>query len=214
MKGILSLSGGLDSSTILSCYEDEIHLCVFANYGSKQNDRERIAARAIADHYGKDLIELDLAASFANFKSALLAHSKEEIEDGAYADKEVSNAFVPFRNGIFASYMVGLAESFGLDTIFMGMHGGDHRLYPDCRPGFVDKFNALVKEYSEGKMQVFAPFLHYTKRQIADIAAVKRLPMHLTYSCYKGNVAHCGTCPTCIERRDALGLFAFAHEEV
>lgn len=213
MKAILSLSGGLDSSTLLSHYENEVQLCVFINYGSKQNDRERIAAQAVADYYGKRLLELDLSRSFVNFKSALLAFSREEIEDGAYGDKIVSNAFVPFRNGIFASYMVGLAETYKMDTILMGVHSGDHRLYPDCRPGFVSKFDALVKEYSEGSIQVLAPFLNYTKRQIADVAILNKVPVHLTYSCYKGGVFHCGKCPTCIERADALGLFAFENEE-
>lgn len=213
MKAILSLSGGLDSSTLLSHCENEVRLCVFANYGSKQNDREYVAARAIADYYGKRLIKLDLSKSFANFKSALLAHSKEEIEDGAYGNKEVSNAFVPFRNGIFASYMVGLAETYEMDTILMGVHSGDHRLYPDCRPGFISKFDSLVKEYSGGRIQVLAPFLNYTKSQIADIAVVNRVPIQFTYSCYKGGMYHCGTCPTCIERAEALGLFAFENEE-
>lgn len=205
-KGILSLSGGLDSSTLLSEFKHEIAACVFFNYGSRQNDREIISAENIANHYSKPLYKIDVSQSFFHFKSALLKHSEEEVEKGRYSDKETCNALVPFRNGIFISYLVGLAESLGLDTIFLAVHAGDHRIYPDCTPSFIQRFDYLVNGYNPN-ISIEAPFINKSKQEIAQIALANNLPIEDTYSCYTGNMEPCGKCPTCIERIEALGLF-------
>lgn len=207
IKGILSLSGGLDSSTLLSEYKDDIHLCVFFNYGSKQNDREVRAAKAIAEHYNKELVVINVSEAFKDFNSALLKTSKENVELGRYDSKDTCNAKVPFRNGIFLSFLVGLAESRGLNTIFLGVHAGDHRIYPDCTPPFIETFRVMVNEYSDFGLRVVAPFEFFDKHKIAQLAFKNSLPVGLTYSCYLGGEEHCGKCPTCIERSEALGLF-------
>lgn len=210
-KGLLCLSGGLDSATILAVHKDSINTCVFINYGSKQNERERKASQGVAEYYGKVWCELDMSQAFKSFKSALLLGSKEDIQKGAYSNIEVSNAKVPFRNGVFISMLVGLAESLGLNKIYIGVHSGDHRLYPDCTPEFVESMNRAIGVYSAhnggGVIEVVAPFVNIPKVEIAQIAGLERLPVNLTYSCYNGGDLHCGECPTCIERREALGLF-------
>lgn len=210
-KGLLCLSGGLDSATILAAHKDSIHTCVFINYGSKQNGRERKASQGVAGYYGKVWCELDMIQAFKSFKSALLLNSKEDIQKGSYSNIEVSNAKVPFRNGIFISMLAGLAESLGLNKIYIGVHSGDHRLYPDCTPEFIESMNRAIGVYSahneSGVIEVVAPFVNISKAEIAQIAGLERLPVNLTYSCYNGGDLHCGECPTCIERREALGLF-------
>jgi len=125
---------------------------------------------------------------------------------GRYDVKETCNAKVPFRNGIFASFLIGFAESKDLDTIFLGIHAGDHRIYPDCTPEFAAAFSNLVYAYNKGIL-VETPFLNYDKKAIANIALSKGVPVDLTYSCYIGEDKPCGKCPTCIERIEALGLF-------
>ena len=210
-KGLLCLSGGLDSATILAAHRGNIHTCVFINYGSKQNARERKASQNVAEYYGKVWVELDMSQAFKSFKSALLLGSKEDIQKGAYSNIEVSNAKVPFRNGIFISMLTGLAESLGLNKIYIGVHAGDHRLYPDCTPEFIEGMNRAIGIYSEhnegGRTEVVAPFVNISKTEIAQTAYLEKLPVNLTYSCYNGGDLHCGECPTCIERRESLGLF-------
>lgn len=205
-RGVVSLSGGLDSSTLLAAYEEHIVACVFFNYGSKQNKRELISAKKIAAYYKKPLYVIDCSNMFCHFNSALLQNSNENVELGRYGTKETCNAKVPFRNGIFASFLVGFAESRDLDTIFLGIHGGDHRIYADCTPVFAAAFSNLVYAYNKD-IFVETPFLNYAKKAIANIALAKGLPVDLTYSCYIGEDKPCGKCPTCIERIDALGLF-------
>lgn len=209
MKAIISLSGGLDSTTMLAEYQDVIKQCVFFKYGSKQNEREFKAVNEIAAYYRKPLKVLDISGGFASFKSALLAHSDEEVELGAYKDKEVSNAVVPYRNGIFASFLVGLAESLNLDTVMLGVHAGDHRLYPDCAPTFIQNLNSAVRAYSNSNIEIFTPLLYYTKADIAAKAIALEAPISLTYSCYLGGDTECGKCPTCIEKQEALGLWSY-----
>lgn len=205
-RGVLCLSGGLDSATLLARHREAICLCVFFNYGSKQNKIEREFSALLAKEYGKEWLEVDARGVFAPFKSALLRHSDEEIELGEYDKKEVSNALVPFRNGIFASVLVGLAESRGCNCVYLGVHAGDHRLYPDCSPEFLNAFNTAVCIYSGKKIRVVAPFLYLTKEGVARFAAQAGLNVDLTYSCYLGGEKHCNECPTCLERKKALDI--------
>lgn len=206
MKAIISLSGGLDSTTLLAAYENQVQHCVFFYYGSKQNERELQAVNYITRHYYKPLTIIDARGLFKSFKSALLSHSSEEIEKGPYDQMEVSNAKVPFRNGIFASTLVGLAESLELDTIMLAVHAGDHRLYPDCTPSFFKAFGDCVNAYSNGLIDVYTPFIGMTKAQIAALAKSLNVPLEKTFSCYNSEELHCGECPTCIERKESIGI--------
>lgn len=205
-KGILSLSGGLDSSTLLAEHSDVIKECVFFYYGSKQNDRELLSAKALAKYFKKPLHVIKVDEVFKGFKSALLKHSSEEVELGSYDDKEVSNAKVPFRNGIFASILVGLGESLDCNLILLGVHGGDHRLYPDCTLEFIQNLHQTVKSYSK-KMAVCAPYSFIDKAEIAEKSLAFGVPLEMTYSCYLGGDKECGKCPTCIEKRNSLGIY-------
>lgn len=209
-KGLLCLSGGLDSAAVLAIYKADINSCIFINYGSKQNARERKASRALAEYYKKPWRELDMSQAFNSFNSALLLGNPADIQKGPYSDIEVSNAKVPFRNGIFIAMLTGLAESLNLSRVYIGVHAGDHRLYPDCTPEFIYSMNRTIHTYTshgEGDIiEVVAPFVGFQKAEIAQHALESKLPINLTYSCYVGGEIHCGECPTCIERRTSLGL--------
>lgn len=204
-SSIICLSGGLDSATALAKYADGIKVCAFIHYGSKQNDREEKASRELAAYYGKQWVRIDAGKIFRDFDSALLANSSRELPVGRYDNIEVCSAKVPFRNGIFISMLVGLAESFKLEEVIVGVHSGDHRLYPDCTPKFISAMNNAISAYSGDEIAIFAPFIGMSKKEIADIAWKCGLPINLTYSCYNGGEEHCGVCPTCIERREAIG---------
>jgi 7-cyano-7-deazaguanine synthase len=86
------------------------------------------------------------------------------------------------------------------------MHAGDHPVYPDCRPEFVDKLNQLIPVATETAVTVDAPFIYMTKAQIATLGDQLAVPWHLTWSCYEGGTVHCGRCSTCVERREAFHL--------
>jgi 7-cyano-7-deazaguanine synthase len=101
-----------------------------------------------------------------------------------------------------------IAAAVGSDTVAIGVHGGDHFIYPDCRPAFIKSFEEMERlslgEYSE--VSLFAPFIDQSKADIVKIGAEIGVPFSETWSCYKGGVYHCGTCGTCVERREAFEL--------
>ena len=206
MKALLIYSGGLDSTTLLYEYKDSIALAVSFYYGSKHNGREIACAVENCQRLGIKhmVIPLDFMGQY--FKSSLL-QGGGDIPEGSYADDNMKSTVVPFRNGIMLSIAAGLAESYGLDTVMMANHSGDHAIYPDCRPEFVDAFAKAVEAGTYEGIQLVSPYCNITKRDIALRGKELGIDFSLTYSCYKGGEKHCGKCGTCTERKEALEGF-------
>ena len=205
MKALLIYSGGLDSTTLLYEYKDSIALAVSFYYGSKHNGREIACAVENCQRLGIKhmVIPLDFMGQY--FKSSLL-QGGGDIPEGSYADENMKSTVVPFRNGIMLAIAAGLAESYGL-TIMMANHSGDHAIYPDCRPEFVDAFAKAVEAGTYEGIQLVSPYCNITKRDIALRGKALGVDYSLTYSCYKGGEKHCGKCGTCTERKEALEGF-------
>ncbi len=206
MKALLIYSGGLDSTTLLYEYEDSIALAVTFDYGSKHNAREIACAIENCKRLGIKHLVIPLGFIGQYFKSDLLL-SGGEIPEGNYAEENMKSTVVPFRNGIMLSVAAGLAESYGLDTVLLANHSGDHAIYPDCRPAFVEAMDAAVKAGTYEGIRVVSPYCDITKRDIALRGKAIGLDYSLTYSCYKGGEKHCGKCGTCTERKEALEGF-------
>ena len=132
---LMVVSGGMDSTTMLYEYADRIALAVTFNYGSNHNAREIECARYNCDKLGIRLVVVDLPFMGELFESSLLSGG-DAIPDGNYDDENMRSTVVPFRNGIMLSVAAGLAETHSLRHIMMANHGGDHAIYPDCRPGW------------------------------------------------------------------------------
>ena len=206
MKALLVYSGGLDSTTLLHEYRDSIVLAVTFDYGSKHNAREIACARENCKLLGIRHMVIPLGFIGQYFKSDLLLGGGE-IPEGSYAEENMKSTVVPFRNGIMLSVAAGLAESYGLDTVLLANHSGDHAIYPDCRPEFVEAMDAAVKAGTYEGIRVVSPYCDITKRDIALRGKAIGLDYSLTYSCYKGGEKHCGKCGTCTERKEALEGF-------
>ena len=206
MKALLVYSGGLDSTTLLHEYRDSIVLAVTFDYGSKHNAREIACARENCKLLGIRHRVIPLGFIGQYFKSDLLLGGGE-IPEGSYAEENMKSTVVSFRNGIMLSVAAGLAESYGLDTVLLANHSGDHAIYPDCRPEFVEAMDAAVKAGTYEGIRVVSPYCDITKRDIALRGKAIGLDYSLTYSCYKGGEKHCGKCGTCTERKEALEGF-------
>ena len=206
MKSILIYSGGLDSTTLLYEYKDSIALAVTFDYGSKHNAREISYAKENCKRLRIKHMVIPLGFIGEYFKSDLLL-SGGEIPEGNYAEENMKSTVVPFRNGIMLSVAAGLAESYGLDTVLLANHSGDHAIYPDCRPAFVEAMDAAVQAGTYEGIRVVSPYCDITKRDIALRGKAIGLDYSLTYSCYKGGEKHCGKCGTCTERKEALSGF-------
>ncbi|MDE6561304.1 MAG: 7-cyano-7-deazaguanine synthase QueC [Muribaculaceae bacterium] len=200
---ILVLSGGMDSTTLLHDRKDQIALAVTFDYGSKHNAREIECAKKNCEMLGIEHIVIPLEFMGRYFKSSLLIGG-EDIPEGHYADENMKSTVVPFRNGIMLAIAAGLAESRRLKKVMLANHGGDHAIYPDCRPGFVDAMSKAIKEGTYDGVIIDAPYTNITKSDIARIGKRIGVDYNLTYSCYKGGEKHCGKCGTCVERMEAL----------
>ena len=214
MKAIVSLSGGMDSATVLALALEKGRevLAVGFTYGSKHNRYENEAARKIAEHYAVSFRLLDLTPIMGEFRSDLLL-SGGEVPEGHYAEEAMRRTVVPFRNGIFCSILAGIAGSVEAGELWLGVHAGDHFIYPDCRPEFVLHMEtAIRKGLDRDEFRLKTPFLQCTKQDIlhAGFNMKRQVPYELTRTCYKDQMPACGKCGSCRERLEAFQLLGKA----
>ena len=202
-NSVIIVSGGMDSITILYDHKDEIALGISFDYGSNHNAREIPFAKMHCERLGIKHITINLDFMHQYFKSSLL-DGAEAIPEGHYADDNMKSTVVPFRNGIMLSIAIGIAESNNLDQVFIANHGGDHTIYPDCRPEFINAIDAAATAGTYNNVKVVAPYTKITKSDIARIGKKLGIDYTETWSCYKGSEVHCGKCGTCVERKEAL----------
>lgn len=200
---LIVLSGGMDSVTMLYDYADNIRLAVSFDYGSNHNANEIPLAKMHSDRLGIEHLVIPLDVMHDHFKSSLL-EGGDAIPEGHYTAENMKSTVVPFRNGIMLAVACGLAESRGLTRVLIANHGGDHTIYPDCRPEFIDAMSAAMSAGTDTNVRIFAPYTLITKADIARIGKALGIDYSETWSCYKGGEVHCGKCGTCVERREAL----------
>ena len=200
---LLVLSGGLDSTTMLYEYRERIALCVSFHYGSNHNDRELHCAALHCErlHIPHRIVRLPFIKDL--FQSSLLA-GDDAIPEGNYDEQNMRSTVVPFRNGIMLSIAAGLAENEGLRYIMLANHAGDHSIYPDCRPAFVEAMDRAVEAGTYNGVRLLTPYTMLTKTDIARKGKTMGLDYSETWSCYRGGDRHCGKCGTCRERIEAL----------
>lgn len=205
MNVVVLCSGGMDSVTALHWARREHDACaaVSFDYGAKHNHREIPFA---AEHAGRlgvrhEVIALDFVDRL--FASHLL-RSGGPVPDGHYAAENMRRTVVPFRNAIMLSIACGLAESIGAAGVVIAAHTGDHTIYPDCREEFLHAMAETMRVGTYAGVQLLRPFVGLDKGEIATLGARLGVDFARTWSCYKGGDIHCGTCGTCVERREAF----------
>lgn len=201
--GVIIVSGGMDSITLLYERKDEIALGISFDYGSNHNAREIPFARMHCERLGIRHLVINLSFIHQYFKSSLLSGA-DKIPEGSYDDDNMKSTVVPFRNGIMLSIAVGIAESEGLKKVFIANHGGDHAIYPDCREEFIEAIDAASQAGTYEHVCILAPYTNITKTDIALRGKQLGIDYSETWSCYKGGEVHCGKCGTCVERKQAL----------
>lgn len=208
---VVSLSGGMDSAVVLaSAVEDakvsgrEVHAISF-RYGSKHNRFENAAAEKVASYFGVNFQIKDLSTIFSSFSSNLLM-SGGPIPEGHYEAASMSLTVVPGRNIIFGSILAGLAWSLGGENskVWIGVHSGDHAIYEDCRPAFIEAFKQAISSGTGNRVDVVAPFLWGNKTSIIKRGLELGVPFGLTRTCYKDQPIACGKCGSCQERLEAF----------
>jgi 7-cyano-7-deazaguanine synthase len=205
------VSGGLDSAVLAHELRADgwgLRLLSFdyAQRHAKELDHARKLAAALGAPHGV----VDLRSTGALLAGSALTDASVAVPEGHYTDESMRATVVANRNAIFVQIAVGVAVAEGAEAVALGVHAGDHPIYPDCRPAFVEAAEQLALVANEGFVadgfRLLAPFLHRTKADIVRRGAELGVPFADTWSCYTGGDRHCGRCGTCVERQEAFAL--------
>jgi 7-cyano-7-deazaguanine synthase len=208
VKTIVVCSGGLDSVTLAYKVAAERTLTRLVSFDYGQRHKKELEyARLCAGKLGVPHDVVDITAIGRLLTGSALTGGKA-VPDGHYAEETMRITVVPNRNAIMLSVAFGVAAAEHADAVAAAVHGGDHFIYPDCRPDFIDAFETMQRHALDGvaKIALYTPFLRQGKADIAREGARLGVPFAETWSCYKGGADHCGRCGTCVERREAFHL--------
>ncbi|WP_265499189.1 7-cyano-7-deazaguanine synthase QueC [Paracoccus beibuensis] len=212
MKTTLVCSGGLDSVSLAQVLAAEGRLSRIVSFDYGQRHRKELEfAAACAGRLGVPFHLVDLSGLGAALSGSALTDDVA-VPDGHYAEDTMRVTVVPNRNAIMLTIAFGIAAANGDTAVAAAVHGGDHFIYPDCRPAFTDAFGAMQRAALDGYADValHVPFVRATKADIVTAGAAAGAPFAETWSCYKGGDLHCGRCGTCVERREAFHLAGVA----
>jgi len=201
-KAVVLLSGGLDSSTTLYLAKKKGYKCLALTFDYGQRHKKEIeAAREISRQAASPLKVIPLNLPWA--KDAII--DKRKMLPKRRLKKipqHIPSTYVSGRNTIFLSLALSYAESIGARAIFIGANALDWSGYPDCTPDYFKVWTKLIKEGTKAgrqgkKIEIKAPLVDKTKKEIVELGKKLNVPFSLTWSCYTGGKFPCGWCDAC-----------------
>jgi len=204
---VVLASGGMDSCVTIAIANLSYRLALLhVGYGQRTEERELQAFGALADFYG---VERRLVCHLDHLKQiggSSLTDLNIPVESAKLDRENIPTSYVPFRNAHFLSIGVSWGEVLGARKIFIGAVAEDSSGYPDCRPEYYAAFNRLIAlgTKPETQLEILTPVIRMRKSEIVRKGVDLAAPLHLTWSCYKGQDLACGVCDSC-----ALRLRAF-----
>jgi 7-cyano-7-deazaguanine synthase len=207
-RAVILVSGGMDSATAV--YEAmergyEPYL-LHTSYGQNTEDREYECARALADEVdAADFLHVD-TEHLATIGESSLTDDDVAVGEADMESDEIPASYVPFRNANLLSMAVSYAEANECSAVFIGAHSEDFSGYPDCRPAFFEAFQTVVSVGTrpETDIEIVAPFVEWSKTDIAERGLELGVPYDITWSCYRSETPACGTCDACAFRLQAF----------
>ena len=202
---VVIYSGGMDSYTVLHRALREgrrVHALSF-DYGQR-HARELEVARRVCQRLGVPHQVVDITAIHGLIDASALTDASRTLPEADYEETSLQDTVVPNRNMILLSLAIAKAVNIGADRVDYGAHGGDHVLYPDCRPEFVAAMQAVAGLAHFTPIAVHAPYLHHDKTAILADGLAMGLDYAETWTCYRGETLACGRCGSCRERLAAF----------
>ncbi len=205
-KVVVIYSGGMDSYTVLHKAIQAGHdvYALSFNYGQR-HVRELECARQVCQELGINHKVVDISAINQILPGSSLTDNIE-VPEGHYAADNMKSTVVPNRNMILLSLAVGYAVSLNANAVYYGAHSGDHFIYPDCRPEFVQKMHDVCQIANYEPIDIISPYLHESKIEILRDGLAMGLDYSKTWTCYNGRAHACGKCGSCQERLEAFRL--------
>ena len=203
-KIIVVYSGGLDSFTLLNeaiRSGKEVSTLSF-DYGQKHS-KELNYVEKFCSQEAIDSKIVDVSSIKELFLGSSLT-DEVDIPKGHYEDDSMKSTVVPNRNMILIALALGYAVTKEAEEVWFGAHAGDHAIYPDCRPEFVEKMDAVARIANYKSIAVKAPYISMSKTEILAIGLEMELDYGLTWTCYEGKELACGTCGSCHERLESF----------
>ncbi len=207
-KAVILLSGGLDSTVCMAVAKSRGFELWPVSFNYHQRHRiELESARRVAVFFGVPkhlVIETNMddigGSALTDLAISLPEGDPDRIED------DVPASYVPARNLIFLSYALGYAEVVGAAHIFIGVNAVDYSGYPDCRPEFIRRFQAMADYATKTSVvdhrdiRIETPLMNLSKKDIVLLGTKLGAPLHLTRSCYSDGEMACGVCDSCLLR--------------
>lgn len=201
-KAVVLFSGGLDSTTVLVYAMKQgydVYPLTFS-YGQRHAIEIKQSERTL-EKYGLMNRQTVFSIDLTPFVNCSLVNKNLEVPE--FAENRIPSTYVPSRNIIFLSIASGMAETLGAEKIFIGVNSVDYSGYPDCRPEFVEAFNKTIavgtKQGVESGIEVVAPILNMSKKEIIELGMSLGVDYSLTHSCYNPTTEglSCGVCDSC-----------------
>jgi 7-cyano-7-deazaguanine synthase len=204
MKTILVFSGGMDSTTLLYNLVEKGHQlkAISFNYGQKHS-KELEFAKKTCKKLGVEHKIIDISFIKELVSNSALT-SNEEVPEGHYEAENMKRTVVPNRNMIMASIAIGWAVNQDFEQVALGVHSGDHAIYPDCRPEFIEALEQIARISNFKPINIITPYLFMDKGDIAIDGKRLNVDYSLAWTCYKGLEKPCGKCGACQERVEAF----------
>ncbi|MCM5703762.1 7-cyano-7-deazaguanine synthase QueC [Larsenimonas salina] len=204
-NAVVIYSGGMDSYTVLHRALSEgytVHALSF-HYGQR-HAKELDVAAYVCQTLGVTHKIVDIRAIHQLIGHSALTDDTQAMPRADYAEDNMQATVVPNRNMILLSLAIGHAVNIGADVCFYGAHGGDHAIYPDCRPEFVERMNSVAGIANYEPVEIRAPYLHASKGEILADGLALGLDYANSWTCYLGQSLACGECGSCRERLAAF----------
>lgn len=204
-KVVVVVSGGMDSATLLYHILAEGHetRAISVDYGQR-HVKELDYARQLCEGVKVPHQVADLSAINPIFGNNSLSGRDMEVPEGHYAEESMKQTVVPNRNMLLLSVAIASAAANKFNAVAYGAHSGDHAIYPDCRPEFAEAMDQAARLCDWNPIELWRPFVHLDKGQIAKRGVDLGVPFEKTWTCYKGLDLHCGKCGACVERKEAF----------
>jgi 7-cyano-7-deazaguanine synthase len=213
-KAIILFSGGLDSTVVLAAALAAGRHCLAVSFAYGQRHKVELeAAQQIAAHYGVEHRIIPIAPETFKMEGSYLTGGGTIPKNRTLAEMQEGKTpptYVPARNTLFIAYALVQAEIFAADEIHLGPNKLDRNSYPDCRPSFIEAFQAVAnlatKRAVEGKAPLLVtPLIHLSKKEIVELGVRLGAPLELTFSCYdpQGKLP-CRQCDACVLRADGF----------
>lgn len=204
-KVVVIYSGGMDSYTVLhkAIQQGLTPYALTFDYGQR-HIKEIEVARKVCQELDINHKIIDISAINQLIGGSSLTDNSIDVALGHYQEENMKSTVVPNRNMILLSLAIGYAVSIKAEQVYYGAHSGDHAIYPDCRPEFVEKMNAVAAIANYEETEILSPYLNTDKIGILKDGLAMGLDYSKTWTCYNGLEKACGQCGSCVERLEAF----------